>query len=278
LRGRDYSYRGNVTYGGDRWGLLVDRTAVEDNFNPEIGFVRRPAFRSSFGGLRFSPRPGRRSRVRQYHFEGSLEYVTSTSNQLESRQTRGNFRIDMQNGDSAGATYAEDLEALVTPTTITGIRIPVGSYTFQSGRLFYTSAPQKRVSGTFSLEAGGFYSGTRQTAAYRGRIELTPRFALEPNLSFNWIDMPQGRSTTTLAGNRATYTLTPRMFVAALVQYTSSTTSVLTNVRLRWEYSPGSEMFIVYSEGRDTDPLAPVRGNPIENQGLTIKITKLLRM
>jgi hypothetical protein len=278
VRGRDYSYRGNVTYGGDRWGLLVDRTAVEDNFNPEIGFIRRPAFRSNFGGLRFSPRPGRRSRVRQYHFEGSLEYVTSTTNQLESRQTRGNFRMDMQNGDSAGATYTEDLEALVTPSTIAGIRIPVGSYTFQNARLFYTSAPQKRVSGTFSLDAGRFYSGTRQTAAYRGRVELTPRFAVEPNLSFNWIDLPQGHSTTTLAGNRATYTLTPRMFVAALVQYTSSTTSVLTNVRLRWEYNPGSEMFIVYSEGRDTDPLAPVRGHPIENRGLTIKITKLLRM
>ena len=42
----------------------------------------RPAFRSSFGGVRFSPRPGRRSRIRQYHFEGSLEYVTSTRNEL----------------------------------------------------------------------------------------------------------------------------------------------------------------------------------------------------
>jgi hypothetical protein len=186
--------------------------------------------------------------------------------------------MDMQNGDSAGATYTEDLEALLTPSTIAGIRIPAGSYTFQNARLFYTSAPQKRVSGTFSLDAGNFYSGTRQTAAYRGRIELTPRFAVEPNLSFNWIDLPQGRSTTTLAGNRATYTLTPRMFVAALVPYTSGTTSVLTNVRLRWEYSPGSEMFIVYSEGRDTAPLAPARGNPIENRGLTIKINKLLRL
>jgi hypothetical protein len=203
-----------------------------------------------------------------------VEYVTGTSNQLESRQARGNFRADMQNGDSAGATYAEDLEALVVPTVIAGIRIPAGSYTFQNARVFYTSAPQRRVSGTFSIEAGRFYAGTRQTAAYRGRVELTPRFAVEPNLSFNWIDLPQGRSTTTLAGNRATYTLTPRMFVAALVQYTSSTISVLTNVRLRREYSPGSEMFVVYSEGRDTDPFAPARGYPIENRGLTVKLTK----
>jgi hypothetical protein len=278
LSGGDYSYRGNITYGGDRWGLLVDRTAVEDNFNPEVGFMRRTAFRSNYGGLRFSPRPGGNSRVRQYHFEGSLEYVTNTRNVLESRQTRANFRLDTHSGDSTGATYTEDLEALVTPFTIAGIRIPIGSYTFQSARVFYTSAPQKRVSGTFSFEGGSFYSGTRRTAAYRGRMEMTPRFAVEPNLSFNWIDLPQGKFTDTLVGNRATFTVSPRMFVAALVQYTSSATSVLSNVRLRWEYSPGSEMFVVYSEGRDTDPLAPVRGNPIENRGLTIKITKLLRM
>jgi hypothetical protein len=279
LSGRDYSYRGNVTYGGDRWGLLIDRTAVEDNFNPEVGFLRREAFRSTFGGLRFSPRPGRSSRVRQYHVEGSLEYVTNTRNQLESRQARGNFRMDMHNGDSAGATYTEDHEALVTPFPIAaGIRIPVGSYTFQTARLFYTSAPQKRVSGTFSVDAGSFYSGTRRTVAYRGRLEMTSRFAVEPNLSFNWIDLPQGNFTNTLVGNRATFTVSPRMFVAALIQYTSGTTSVLTNVRLRWEYSPGSEMFIVYSEGRDTSPLAPLRGTPIENRGLTVKITKLLRM
>jgi hypothetical protein len=127
------------------------------------------------------------------------------------------------------------------------------------------------------VDTGSFYDGTKQAAGFRGRLELTPRFALEPNLSFNWVDLPQGAFTNTVVGNRATFTISPRMFASALVQYTSSTTSVLTNVRLRWEYSPGSEMFVVYSEGRDTEPLAPVHGVPIENRGLAIKITKLLR-
>ena len=157
------------------------------------------------------------------------------------------------------------------------MRIPIGSYTFQNLRLFYTPAPQHRVSGTFSADTGSFYSGTKQAAGFRGRLELTPRFAVEPNLSFNWVDLPEGAFTNTVIGNRGTYTISPRMFVSALVQYTSSTTSVLTNVRLRWEYSPGSEMFVVYSEGRDTQPLAPVHGVPLENRGLAIKLTKLLR-
>ena len=40
------------------------------------------------------------------------------------------------------------------------------------------------------------------------------------------------------------YTITPRMFASALVHYNSSTTSVETNARLRWEYTPGSDLFV----------------------------------
>ena len=36
------------------------------------------------------------------------------------------------------------------------------------------------------------------------------------------------------------------------MQYNSSNNSLGANVRLRWEYQPGSEFFVVYNEGRDT--------------------------
>ena len=46
--------------------------------------------------------------------------------------------------------------------------------------------------------------------------------------------------------------MTPRMFVAALVQHASSSHSLTTNLRFRWEYQPGSELFVVYTDGHDT--------------------------
>ena len=55
-----------------------------------------------------------------------------------------------------------------------------------------------------------------------------------------------------LFSTRATYTLSPRMFVSALVQYQSRTSSMTINARFRWEYLPGSELFVVYSDGRTT--------------------------
>ena len=46
------------------------------------------------------------------------------------------------------------------------------------------------------------------------------------------------------------------------------------NVRFRWEYRPGSELFLVYTDGRDT----LTRGFPaFTSRGLTLKITRLLR-
>lgn len=48
-----------------------------------------------------------------------------------------------------------------------------------------------------------------------------------------------------------------------------------TNVRFRWEYGPGSDVFLGYSDGRD--PLE--RGVPtlLLNRSLTLKLTRLFR-
>jgi hypothetical protein len=64
------------------------------------------------------------------------------------------------------------------------------------------------------------------------------------------------------------------MFVSGLVQYNSSNNSLNTNVRLRWEYQPGSELFVVYNEGRDTLRA----GTPdLQNRAIVIKLNRLFR-
>ena len=46
------------------------------------------------------------------------------------------------------------------------------------------------------------------------------------------------------------------------------------NIRLRWEYQPGSELFVVYNEQRDTLN----RGYPdLQNRTFIIKVTRMFR-
>ncbi len=67
----------------------------------------------------------------------------------------------------------------------------------------------------------------------------------------------------------------PRSFVGALLQYNTSNNSFSTNVRFRWEYRPGSDIFVVYSDGRDTT----LGGFPqLENRSLVVKVTRLFRL
>jgi len=63
--------------------------------------------------------------------------------------------------------------------------------------------------------------------------------------------------------------------VSALVQYNSSNNGLSTNIRLRWEYQPGSELFIVYNEQRDT--LSPLAYPELENRAFIVKINRLFQ-
>ena len=71
-----------------------------------------------------------------------------------------------------------------------------------------------------------------------------------------------------------TEALTPLMFVSALLQYSSGDNSVSNNVRFRWEYRPGSELFLVYNDQRDT---LAVRFPALANRAFIVKVNRLLR-
>jgi hypothetical protein len=58
------------------------------------------------------------------------------------------------------------------------------------------------------------------------------------------------------------------------VQYNSTARSVSANVRLRWEYQPGSELFVVYNDERNT----LTRGFPeLLTRSLVVKVNRLFR-
>ena len=272
----DLSYQAQLDYNGDRWGVVAERLGVGANFNPEIGFVRRADFRRNYGAIRFSPRPQSIAAVRKFAWEGSLDYTTDGAGLLETRVRQGLFWTEFENGDRFFAGVTDNHELLKRPFQLApDVTIGVGEYDFVNTRLVYALGQQRVVSGGVTFDRGGFWGGQRTSLGFfNGRIGLSPQLTIEPSLSFNWIDLPQGRFTTELVSARTTFTVTPRMFVAALLQYNSGSDSLSTNLRFRWEYQPGSELFVVYTEERDTlDP----RSVRLENRAFVVKATRLFR-
>lgn len=269
------SYRGQLLWNADRTGLQLEHMFVGSAFNPEIGFLRRTAFRRSYGQARYSPRPANWKSVRKLYYEASYDYFEDVNGRPESREAQGAYRMEMANGDQFALEYSRVFEALPAMFQVTkGVAVPIGRYDFQQTKLLYTSSPQRPLSGTLTLNYGGFYDGTLKEITWRGRIEFGPRFYAEPTISLNYFNTPYGDGDANIISSRLTYTLTPRMFASALVQYQSATASVSTNARFRWEFQPGSELFVVYSDGRNTSSA----GFPaLDNRSFVVKITKLFR-
>ena len=278
LNGLDASYRGQISYSADQWGGSVDHLVVGDDFNPEIGFVRRKDFRQTALSGRFSPRPRSISWIRQLTFQSNIDYLENErAGYVESRNWGGQFGVAFENGDRFSVGYTDNYENLVVDALISGATIPTGRYSFPDVQLSYRLGPQRPYSGSFSVRRGDYYGGTLTSAGLRGgRVEVTPQISLEPSISFNWIDLPQGRFNQHVAVTRLTYTLTPRAYVSGLVQYNSRSRTVSGNFRFRWEWAPGSELFLVYTEDRDTDVLD--RWSQLSNRGFVIKINRLLRI
>ena len=276
LDGDDASYQAAFNYNGDLYGFQLDHLRVGDHFNPEVGFLRRDDFRRTFTSAQYSPRPASIRAVRQFTVRTSLDYIENGAGQVETRIAQARFNTEFENSDRFSFDVQRNYELLVEPFRIASdVTIPVGGYDFADVFASYSMGAQRRFSGTFSIQRGEFFSGNITAYGYRrGRIEITPQFSFEPSISINRIDLPEGQFTATLMQSRVTYTLTPRMFVGGLLQYNSAGDSLSTNVRLRWEYQPGSELFVVYNDQRDTS----LRGTPfLENRAFIVKVTRLFR-
>ena len=274
--GEEASYRGRVDYNGDRYGVTLEHLLVGDEFNPEVGFVRRHDMRKSAARFRFSPRLTGVDAIRKLSWSGSIDYFENTGGQLETREQDAEFGIEFENGDRFLFIYTRIHEYLPEPFDIApGVVLPPGGYDFSALRARFRFGQQRAVSGSVLVEHGTFYSG-RQTGltVTRGRLAFTPRFALEPAYSINVVDLVEGQFVANLVGSRVIYSLSPRMFTSALLQYDTLGHGTSVNVRLRWEYQPGSELFVVYNEQRDTFRR---RFPQLQNRALIVKFNRLFR-
>ena len=276
LEAEDVSYQAQFSYNPDRYGFQVSHLSVGENFNPEVGFLRRDDFRRTFASAYLSPRPTSIQAVRQFTWRANFNYIENGAGIVETREARASFSTEFETSDVFSVDVASTYELLERPFEIhADVTIPPGRYEFSDVTLGYLLGGQRRANGRLSVQFGQFFDGDVRSLGFSsGRIEVLPQFSLEPSASVNRVELPQGSFTTTVLRTRANYSFTPRMFVSGLFQYSSGAETLSTNLRLRWEYGPGSELFIVYTDERTTvGPRSPA----LANRALVIKFNRLIR-
>jgi hypothetical protein len=135
--------------------------------------------------------------------------------------------------------------------------------------------PLQVVSGALALQRGDFYDGQINAVSLTGaRVSIVKQWSVEPGIQINDVHRFAGSFRTTLLRARSDYAFTPRMFASALIQYSSNDQIFSSNLRFRWEYLPGSELFVVYTDERDTTR----PGYPdLRNRAFVVKVNRLFR-
>ncbi|HEX8031972.1 MAG TPA: DUF5916 domain-containing protein [Vicinamibacterales bacterium] len=280
LTGDNQSYQGKFDYTPDRYGFRAEVLKVGKAFNPEIGFLRRTDFIRGFSSARFSPRPRTVRLVRKYTYEGAYEYYENGAGAVESRQATGRFNVEFNNSDVFNVEANANYDFLASPfRPNAGAVIPIGGYHYNDVVMSYNMGQQRRLSGNIGLQLGEYYNGTIQSLTFsQGRYAILKQFSIEPRFSLSRVELPDSSFTTKQVGARTDYGFSARMFLSALLQYSSADHTFSSNVRYRWEYRPGSELFVVWTDEQDTNPLDPRRGNiALRNRAFVVKMTRLFR-
>jgi hypothetical protein len=279
LDGDNESYQAKFDWVPDRYGIRTELLKVGAAYNPEVGFLRRTDFTRSFASARFSPRPRNMRAVRKFTYEANFEYYENGAGAVESRQTQGRFNVELDNSDLFNVEVNANYDLLVRPfTPAPGRTIPIGGYHYNDVLMSYTIGAQRRLSGNVGVQLGEYYNGTIKALTFsQGRFAILKQFSVEPRLSINHIELPTGDFTQKQFGARTDYGFSPRMFASALLQYSSVDRTFSSNVRFRWEYRPGSEFFVVWTDEENTNPLDPRERFELRNRAFVVKMTRLFR-
>ena len=268
------SYMGQFNYDTDLIDVTAERLYLGEDFNPGMGFVRRRDFTKNGASFQLSPRPRGIEAIRQFELKFQANNYDRLDGEMETREYKFEGKAILESSDRLIVDHTMTEERLLDGFDLsTEVAVPAGNYRFNRTGLRLWLGTHRSFSGYFRYEFGDFFGGTRREVSYWGRAEVSQRLSMEPNISLNWIEVPGGEVQAQVSSLRATYTVSPRSFLGALVQYNSAAQLMSANVRFRWEYSPGSDVFVVFSTNRDGDDGL----SGLSDRALVVKFTRLFR-
>jgi len=248
-------------------GYLFRFSRVGRDFEPGMGFMMRENYTAAEVLGLYGWFPGESSRLFSHDVKvDAMVYWDNATRRFQSLDFGPLWEFSMKTGwyGSVGPKlYVEDVAEEFEFSD--EAKIPVGRYTF-GGITGILMTPQGNLlSGIFTFEGGSFYDGRRFSVGVIPQWSIVPDLELSGMLQWNDVRFPgRGRKyVAPIARLKLMATLTTAFSASAMVQYDGGSDAVIANVRVRFNPAEGTDLYLVYNEGLNTDrlgrtPLPPV--------------------
>ncbi len=246
--GDDDAFGAVLTLPNEPWGADIAFKEVGANFRPALGFVNRTNIR--YYDTTFTNRI--RYRDGFFRHRGIVArniFVTDLNDRLESRESR----IFFDGETSTNATFAFNLINRFenVPNTFAlpgGVPLPSGDYNWTTIGGFYQTSQARTLMVRAELECCAFYDGTSVKGALELKYRPSAYYELEGRYDYQNIDVPGGNVDIHLLSAEGAVNFTPDMQIAFQAQYDNISESFGFLGRYRWEFRPGSELFVALGQ------------------------------
>ena len=238
-------YQGQINYLGE-------------DFRPGMGFVQRSGATLLEARLGYGWLPGEGSPFRTItpNFLSSQIWLRNGDGAIESASIGSWFNYELKNGGSGWfglEANIEDLEeSLALPDDV---ELPAGRYEFWTLNTSYNHSRSSLLSFNTKVEAGAFYDGWQVNYTFAPTWNVSRNLELGADYQIAWATFPDLDQDFVVHVPRlkVQVALDTKLSASAFIQYNTATDLLTPNVRVRYNFREGNDLWLVYNEGLNTD-------------------------
>ncbi|MFK7846385.1 MAG: DUF5916 domain-containing protein [Rhodothermales bacterium] len=258
----------------DGWSYQSIFAWAGADYNPGIGFTQRNDFTMLDNSISHTWIPGESSKLIFHQLlVNGLAFIRNTDGTVESASIGPAWNFS-QKGGAGGSIEAKVLyEDLTEPFVLLDdddnlVNVAAGSYTFFNAEAAYNVSHTNLIQIRPAVGIGSFFDGWQSSINIRPVWYISKHLELGGSYSFNHIEFPDRNQSfdVHVARLRIRTALNTKLSTNAFLQYNSVSNSFSTNVRFRYNFREGNDLWIVYNENLNTDrnrflPMLPTTNN-----------------
>jgi hypothetical protein len=267
-----FAHASFFAYNTRKMTIAWNHEYVGKNYNAEMGFVPRQFFYDQVRDTTI--------KLSYWRLEPSFEYNIYPKSKSLYRITPGIYysmyadsmfrpndmmvraftEFEFYNTSSLNFNYTEYYTALLFPIDVTGstlLPLPAGPYNYRDFTVNYSSNARKRFTGFAEVSFGSFFNGTKlsYTASLNYRIQPFGNIGVNFTRNEIWLPDSYGEAHLMLISPKLEFTFPKNIFWTTFIQFNTQINNMNIYSRFQWRFAPMSDIFLVYSENINIDPI-----------------------
>lgn len=208
-------------------------------------------------------------------------YRRNRDGKIDSRMLYPYINFGMPSGFGGWVAWIGSQENLAEPLPLaSSVVVPAGTHNYGVWELHLVSPTGSKLSYMLNATTGSFYDGKQHFVHWVPNLNLSSHFSVGGDIQINRISFPSRheRLNADLYRLKLQTAWNTRLSAATFVQYNRAGKLAVGNVRIRYQFAEGSDLYLVYNDRFNVDRMRLMPSQPelplSQERTLLVKYTR----